>query len=268
MLPPPANLAGNDHHCVLALVHHADDQFTSTQVVTDNLSRGERKAAHKNLKVVQFTGTLPAAGEPPAVMAIQINGVGRRLALSNLILAFTGYRGRVRVWVPELPMQGSLLENVEGARRIELGKDARAWATRHVEEILMNQDGDNPYDREWSKQRLDDVNALLESGEIFVGDARAGRITINNIALRPGTRGAIFLLFDRSKDVKPGTWFPIEVIQVDAKSQRVLGGLSARVEVVPRPRRVRPASPRPQMTRPEPLDIPELVETARPRRFT
>ena len=56
LLPPPASLAGNDHHCVLALLHHASDPFTATQTVTDLLSLGERKAAHKNLKVVQFTG--------------------------------------------------------------------------------------------------------------------------------------------------------------------------------------------------------------------
>jgi len=59
-LPPPANLAGNNHHCVLALVHHVDDPYTSSETHTDTNSKDERKAAHKNLSVVQFTGTLPA----------------------------------------------------------------------------------------------------------------------------------------------------------------------------------------------------------------
>jgi hypothetical protein len=59
MLPPPANLAGNQHQCVLVLVHHADDQFTNTQTNVDMLSSGDRKAAHKDLTVVQFAGTLP-----------------------------------------------------------------------------------------------------------------------------------------------------------------------------------------------------------------
>jgi hypothetical protein len=124
---------------------------------------------------------------------------------------------------------------------------------------------DFPYDREWSKLRIDEVNALLESGVMFAADARKGRITIKNLALKPGTRGTIFLLLDRAKDVKPGTWFPLEVIQVHAKSKRVLGGLSSRVEIVPKPRRVLPATSLPG-TRPEPLVIPELVETPRPRR--
>ena len=44
MLPPPANLGGNDHHCILALIHHADDQFTNAETNTDILSKSERKA--------------------------------------------------------------------------------------------------------------------------------------------------------------------------------------------------------------------------------
>ncbi len=59
MLPPPANLVGNQHQCVLALVHHADDQFTNTLTNVDILSSGDRKAAHKDLTVVQSAGTLP-----------------------------------------------------------------------------------------------------------------------------------------------------------------------------------------------------------------
>ncbi len=59
MLPPPANLVGNQHQCVLALVHHADDQFSNTLTNVDILSSGDRKAAHKDLTVVQFAGTLP-----------------------------------------------------------------------------------------------------------------------------------------------------------------------------------------------------------------
>ena len=69
LLRPPANLAGNQHHCVLALLHHAADQFTAAQTVTDLMSPAERKAAHKNLTVVQFTGTVPAP--PPVVMPVR-----------------------------------------------------------------------------------------------------------------------------------------------------------------------------------------------------
>ena len=259
LLPPPASLAGNNHHCVLALVHHASDQFTATQVVTDTLSQSERKAAHKNLTVVQFTGTLPPTGEPPAVLPVQINGLGRRLASTTLLIAFKGYRGRVRLWLPKLPTQGPLLRNIDGAKRAEPG-NASAWAKQHIEDILRNQAGDQPFDREWSKQRIDDVQAVLDSGLMLVGDGRTGRVTIKNLALKPGTLGTIFLLFDRPRDTRPGTSFPVEVIQLDTRTNRVLGGLSARVEVVPKAR-ARPGVARPR-AKPVPLDIPELVENA------
>jgi hypothetical protein len=94
MLPPPANLAGNNHHCVLALVHHASDTYTSTETHTDTNSKQERKATHKNLTVVQFTGTLPSP--PPLAFAFRINNarLTERL-LTNLLLKLYGYPGRV-----------------------------------------------------------------------------------------------------------------------------------------------------------------------------
>ena len=259
LLPPPASLAGNDHHCVLALVHHASDPFTSAQIVTDDLSRSERKAAHKNLKVVQFTGALPPKGEPPAVLPVQINGIGRRLASTTLIIVFKGYRGRVRLWLPKLPTRGGLLRGVEGAKRVEPG-NALTWAKQHIEDIFRNQESGQPYDREWSRRRVEDVEAVLDSGLMLVGDGRRGRITIKNLALKPGTQGTMFLLFDRPRETKPGTWFPVEVIQLDSKTNRVLGGLSARVEVVPPPR-AQPVVTRARAT-PLVLDIPELITSA------
>ena len=156
---------------------------------------------------------------------------------------------------------GDLLRNIEGAKRADVG-NAREWAKRHVEEILRNQEGDHPYDRQWSKQRIDDVEAVVDSGLMLVGDGRKGRITIKNLALKPGTRRTIFLLFDRPRDAKPGTWFPVEVIQLDTKTSRVLGGLSARVEMVPKPRAPRAVARPPAIPTQAALDIPELVASS------
>ena len=69
LLPPPASLAGNNHHCVLALVHHPDDPYVSTETNTDVNSKAERKAAHKNMTVVEFAGTLPSS--PPIVLPLR-----------------------------------------------------------------------------------------------------------------------------------------------------------------------------------------------------
>ena len=54
-----STLNGNDHYYLLALIHHPDDPFKNSEIITDTLSKSERKAALKNIKVIQFTGTLP-----------------------------------------------------------------------------------------------------------------------------------------------------------------------------------------------------------------
>ena len=61
LLPTPDNLAGNDRHCVLALVHQPDDPFTAIETATDLLSINERKVALKTLTVMPFVGTLPTS---------------------------------------------------------------------------------------------------------------------------------------------------------------------------------------------------------------
>jgi hypothetical protein len=151
MLPPPANLAGNNHHCVLALVHHAaSDPLTATQTVTDLTSVGERKAAHKNLTVVQFTGTLPAP--PPVVMVVRLHNPSvRKRLLTTLLVRLNGYPGRVRMYLPSLRLLGDLDKLAEGCKRGEDFDDFRNWSEKHIRFIEENQKSDTPYDKEWSQ---------------------------------------------------------------------------------------------------------------------
>lgn len=58
-LPPPSGLPANRHNCVLALVHHVDDPYTATNTATDPNSLSDRKSAHKNLTVIEYTGPAP-----------------------------------------------------------------------------------------------------------------------------------------------------------------------------------------------------------------
>jgi hypothetical protein len=95
-LPPPASLAGNNQHCVLALVHHADDPYLSTQTNTDTNSRAERKAAHKSMTVVEFAGTVPEWA--PIVLPVRIHNPDRKEPLvADLAIGLGGYSGRVRL---------------------------------------------------------------------------------------------------------------------------------------------------------------------------
>jgi hypothetical protein len=236
LLPPPANLAGNEHHCVLALVHHPSDQFTATQTVTDQLSLGERKTAHKNLHVVQFTGTVPPAHEPPAVIVMRVNGVGEKAAKTSLVMNLNGYPGRVRIHAPDL---GEDLEaKLEGFKP---GKDTgefKRWALAHFEAIAKNRESETPYDREWAEQRIADVKKAVDSDVVLVAEGRQERVAVHELVIKPGTWKTLFLLFDRPRGAKVGASYPIEILQVDGRTEQVVGGLTARIEVVPRPRKI------------------------------
>ena len=125
-LPPPANLAGNDHHCVLALLHHADDPYTSAQTNTDQNSRQERKSAHKNLKVVQFTGTLPA---PPVVIPFRIHSTQvEDKMLMDLRINLQRYPGKVRLFLPKIEADGKLEELALGLYPEKDFKQFKKWA--------------------------------------------------------------------------------------------------------------------------------------------
>jgi hypothetical protein len=233
MLPPPASLAGNNHHCVLALVHHASDPFTATQTVTDLMSTSERKAAHKNLTVVQFTGTLPTP--PPVVMAVRLHNPSvRRKLLTTLLVRLNGYPGRVRMYLPNLRLLGDLGKLAEGCKPDEDFGDLRKWAEEHIRFIKENQKSEIPYNEEWSQQRIEDIHAALESG-IMVTLGHKDPIKLRNIVMPRASYHTIFLLFDRTQRAKVGTYFPIEIQQLEAREQRIIGGLNARIELVPSP---------------------------------
>lgn len=235
LLPPPANLSGNQHHCVLALVHHPDDPFTATQTVTDWLSVGERKAAHKNLTVVQFTGTPPAP--PPLVLPLWLSNarLEERL-LTKLSILLRGYPGRVRLYLPRLRVDGDIGQLLEGGR---LGEDDGAfadWAKGHIRMIEENLTSDRPFDPEWSKQRIVDIRLAMDSG--LVVEAEGGEVLgLDRIVMEPDQHETVFLMFHRPPDGQVGQHFEVEVQQLDgAREHELVGGITARVELVPEPR--------------------------------
>jgi hypothetical protein len=233
MLPPPANLAGNQHQCVLALVHYADDQFTNTQTNVDMLSSGDRKAAHKNLTVVQFTGTLPP--ELPVVIPVRIHNANlEELLLTSLIVNLNGYPGRVRLLMPRVKIDGDLSELIDGMSLTQDAEDIGRWVERQVEMIRRNQRSKRYYDRLWSKQRIEDIRRAMEKGMILEAQSKK-RVAINRIVMDPGAYYTLCLVFDRPPGGKIGEAYDIEIRQIDVKREGIIGGLSARVELVPEP---------------------------------
>lgn len=233
MLPVPANLAGNQHHCVVALIHHANDQFTNTQTNVDLLTSGDRKAAHKNLFVVQFTGTLPPP--MPAVIPVRIHNASyEEKLLTSLNVYLNNYPGRVRLWIPHLETDGDLEQLIEGMFFGEKSEDIDRWAKSQIEMIKRNQRSRSKrsYDRRWSTQRLQDIFKASETGTILeVKDKK--RIALNGILMGPDTYHTIFLVFDRPQRAKTGQFYNIDIHQIDVKRESIIGGMSARIELVP-----------------------------------
>jgi hypothetical protein len=235
MLPPPANLAGNQHQCVLAMIHHASDQFTNTETNVDVLTSADRKAAHKNLTVVQFTGTLPP--EMPAVMPVRIHNASHNQALlTNVVVSLYGYAGRVRLVIPQLKVDGDQKTLLDGMSPSKDIKDIQRWAKSHVTAISQNQKSRRPYDRLWSKERIEDVRKATESG-LTLEVKNKKRAGLNRVLMQPDSYHALFLVFDPPRGAKVGQAYDVEVRQIDVGRERVIGGLSARIEVVPKPAR-------------------------------
>jgi hypothetical protein len=231
MLPPPANLAGNQHQCVLALVHHADDQFTNTETNVDLMTSGDRKAAHKNLTVVQFTGTLPP--EMPVVMPVRIHNADVRAALlTSLVINLKGYPGRVRLLIPPIRTDGELRERIDGMSMRRDSNEFARWAEHQVQTIRRNQRSKYRYNRLWSQQRIDDIQRAVKTGIVLdVNDNQ--KAAVNSVVMEPGTYHTFFLAFDRPPGGRVGLAYDLEVHQIDVKREKVIGGLSARVELVP-----------------------------------
>ena len=230
LLPPPANLAGNDHHCVLALLHHPDDPYTSTETHTDLNSVQERKAAHKNLKVVQFMGTLPSP--PPVVIPMRIHNAHlRQEVLSSLHVRLAGYPGRARLFLPPLKVDGELGQLAKGLKRSDDFTSFERWAKEHLALIEANQAGERPYDKGWSRQRVADVKAVLSGGLAFETSDKQ-EASLSRIVMPADSYHTAFLLLERPSTGRLGDRHTIEVLQMDAKQERSVGGLSLRVELV------------------------------------
>jgi hypothetical protein len=231
MLPPPANLAGNDHHCVLALLHHPGDPYTSTQTNTDLNSLQERKAAHKNLKVVQFTGTLPT----PLVLPFKINNAWlEQNLLTTIRINLNGYPGHVRIFLPRLKIEGELERHVSGAKVGREYEEFRAWAGQHVEMIKRNQRSRFPYHREWSRARIEDLEQILETDVMLTADDNK-QVEISQIQMDPGGSHTLFMMINRPPNGRVGDTHTIQIEQWDTRRRTPIGSLTTRVELVPEP---------------------------------
>lgn len=234
LLPPPANLAGDNHQCVLALIHHPDDQYTSTITDTDANSLAERKASHKNLALVQYMFPLPTEQNPaPMIIPFRIhNGNSEQELLTGIRFQFGfPYPGLVRLYSPPLQTTLPLEESIHG---LAIGDDFepfQRWAEEHIRMIRENLASDTPYDSEWSLQRIQAIERILYGGAVlmFRGEGEMFTAEIRGLRLEPNSYGTFFLVVDPPDF--PQYW-GLDILQTGETPEEILGGLSVRLEPV------------------------------------
>jgi len=232
LLPPPASLAGNTHYCLLALLHcPGNDEFTNTQTHVDTLSPHERKAAHKNLHVVQFTGTLPPAA--PEWMAFRLHGFPDRELLSDLVLELFGYRGRVRLVVPEnLRLMDGLEDSLVGFYLEDAG-EFEEWAEKKLEQLhlYLEKGMFNPL---WSKQMIEAIETT-RGMPMLMAETTEKPVMLRQFLVQPEEFYTVFIGIDRPEDARIGDSFEFTVYQREVEKEMALGGSTYQVQIVPEP---------------------------------
>ncbi len=217
MLPPPASLAGNAHHCLLALLHSAsDDPFTNAQVHVDTLSPTERKAAHKNLNIVQFMGTLPASAPAPHWIAIQLNGSTKE-TVNDLVIELLGYGGRVRLMLPkDLKLLDGLEQSLSGLR-VEEPLDFDAFAEKKIEQLARYKNA-KTFNPKWCKQMSKSIRKLRGQKMLAVVTNREPAV-LRRFVLPAEKSHTIFVAVDRPQTSRVGDVFSFNIYQRDSEER-------------------------------------------------
>jgi hypothetical protein len=234
MLPPSANLAGNNHPCLLALIHHPEDQYTSTLTHTDHNSLAERKAAHKNWTMVQFVGMGPDPA--PVFIPFRIHNPDAEQSIhSGIRFHLEEYYGRGRLYGPALQTPQQQGQGIVGPAADDDLAPFKSWGEEHIRRIRENLESETPYDREWSLQRIEDVERVLQDGFMFHIEGGTAPSELHGIQLEPGSDRTFFLALDRPEYSEIGQDYTIEIIQTGGNQEEMIGGLRVRVEIVIEP---------------------------------
>jgi hypothetical protein len=222
---------------VLALLHSPDDNFTSTQVVVDLLSPAERKAAHKNLHIVQFTGTLPPSF--PMMMSLRLYGLADREYLNDLVLNLASYTGKVRLLLPkDLKLRDPIDQSLVGLKRQEPIRGFDDYVKRKLA-LLKEQASRKVFEPKWCRDLARAV-PKVQGQPVYLATDNKKPVELRRIVLSPGRYYTIFLAIDRPPNARIGSEIEFDVYQRDSEKGTPFGGSTYRVQIVKAPpRRVR-----------------------------
>jgi len=149
-------------------------------------------------------------------------------------LRLNGYGGKVRLYFPKYASASAVKRSSKGFVVAEDFAPAKAWAEPHLQAIFRNFRSKRPFNREFSKQRIENVERMLENDHMLQ-ITNAKEAELRNIECGDDGYIEFYLLLERPPRSRVGQSFPIEVLQLDAESKEVIGGLSARVDITKEP---------------------------------
>jgi hypothetical protein len=225
MLPPPASLPGQSHHCLLALLHSAQDGFTSTQTNADLLTIADRKVAQRNLELVAFVGTPPPPGDGTWTR-IDLYGLPGEQRVMEIILDARGFHGNLGLVLPSDLRFGKLTGFYEGKKEI-----VARWADKHTKELRTFIERGR-YSYLGCRQMLFDVRHVARQPIFMAEREKRKTYAINEIVLEPGKRYPVFLYVE-PRDLRADRPEVIHVIERDAHTKRVRGGCTYHIALSP-----------------------------------
>ena len=230
MLPPPTSLPGQSHYCLLALVDSPDDRFTNTQLIVDALSITERKAAQRNLQIVEFTGTLPSeqASVPPAALVWTMATLQRGDRANDLLFDLRGARGSVAMVLPRTFAREPADFRIVGGHLLEAGYfDEQLHRHRASLARLLDQ---SRFDANWTKLAAAALEEFVGGPAIrFEPPEMVARGSLR--ALRNLAAPRVLLAFEPPKDFSVGDQWDMHLIQVEPEHRTFIGGSTYRCRV-------------------------------------
>jgi hypothetical protein len=227
ILPPPASLPGQAHHCLLALVHQAgSDPFTSNQTNVDLLTVADRKVAQRNLELIAFVGTPPPPGTGTWA-SIELYGSTKDEFASELIIQARSFRGRLGVLLPpDLKPREIVGMKKEEARITEV------WAKQQIQK-LQKCIKRGRFSAQACRQMILDIRRIEGSPLLVSNGKKRNSLSLSGLQLKPAERYPVFIYFEPA-EMEAAEVQEVDVVVREAQTKCIQGGCTYRLVVTPK----------------------------------
>jgi hypothetical protein len=226
ILPPPASLPGQAHHCLLALLHQpSQDPFTSTETNVDLLTVADRKVAQRNLELVAFVGTPPPPGDG-MWSRIDLFGSKDPERIVEIVIDARSFRGRFGTLLPPD------LKVHQVVRLRKTKKDfVEHWAKQQMENLRqMMKHGRFSYNA--CQQMSQDIRRVAEGPLLFAEGGERTTHLLSGLVLEPGKRYPVFLYLE-PEHLEVGETQEVHIVSRDTKTKRAQGGCTYHIVLTP-----------------------------------